>query len=208
MNAESTDPGIDSLLDFWFEGHPSDPDRLAALKRKWFVATPEQDCELGDAFAPLADAAALGELDAWSETPRGRLALILLLDQLPRNLHRGTPAAFGQDEKALKLCLDGLEQSVDQALKPLERMFFCMPLQHAESREAQALAAETFSRLAAADVEESIAAVLQNAADSASQHRSIVDRFGRFPHRNKALGRQSTDEEREFLGSGGPSFGQ
>jgi uncharacterized protein (DUF924 family) len=207
-NTGPPDRRIDSLLDFWFEGHPADSGRLQTLKKKWFSAGPDDDRALGQAFGQLAGAAARGELDAWADTPRGRLALILLLDQLPRSLQRRTPGAFAGDDKALALCLDGLDKSMDEALHPLERVFFCMPLQHAESRETQALALETFRRLAAADMEETVAGIVQNAADFAVLHKDIVDRFGRFPHRNKVLGRESTPEELEFLSSGGSSFGQ
>lgn len=212
MNASTTtaarDAQIDSLLDFWFEGHPADSDRLEALKKKWFYAGTGHDRELERSFGPLAAAAARGELDAWADAPRGRLALIILLDQLPRSLNRGTAAAFDQDAKALELCLDGLDNGLDSSLRPLERVFFCMPLQHSESQVIQALAVETFGRLAEADVETPVAAVLRNAADSAQAHREIVNRFGRFPHRNKALGRSSTAGELEYLASGGSSFGQ
>lgn len=207
-NTGSPDRRIDSLLDFWFEGHPADSGRMQALKKKWFSSSPDDDRELEQAFGQLADAAARGELDAWADTPRGRLALIILLDQLPRSLQRRTAAAFAEDDRALALCLDGLDRGLDETLHPLERVFFCMPLQHAESRETQALALETFRRLAAIDMEESVAAIVQNAADFAVLHKEIVDRFGRFPHRNKVLGRESTDEELEFLASGKSSFGQ
>jgi uncharacterized protein (DUF924 family) len=207
-NTESPDRRIDSLLAFWFEGHPDDSARIQALKKKWFSSTPDDDRALEQAFGQLAAAAARGDLDAWADTPRGRLALIILLDQLPRSLHRRTAAAFAQDDRALALCVEGLDGGLEQALHPLERVFFCMPLQHAESREIQALALETFRKLAAADMEESVAAIVQNAADFAVLHKEIVDRFGRFPHRNKVLGRESTDEELEFLASGKSSFGQ
>jgi uncharacterized protein (DUF924 family) len=202
------DARIDSLLDFWFEGHPTDAPRLEALKKKWFFAGTEQDRELERSFGPLATAAAAGVLDAWADAPRGRLALIILLDQLPRSLNRGTSDAFGQDAKALELCLDGLDTGLEKSLRPLERVFFCMPLQHSESQVIQTLAVETFGRLAEADVEPAIANLLRDAADSAVAHREIVDRFGRFPHRNKALGRKSTTAEFEYLASGGSSFGQ
>ena len=204
----SGDARIDSLLEFWFDGDPADEHGRKALSKRWFAATPEQDRELKTRFGALAEAAARDELDSWTATPRGRLALIVLLDQLPRSLHRGTAAAFAQDSKALGLCLDGLEQHLDETLTPLQRLFFCMPLQHSESRTIQALAVETFGKLADAGAQEAVAGMLRGAADFALQHKKIVDRFGRFPHRNKALGRESTQEELDFLASGGPSFGQ
>lgn len=203
-----TDERIDALLDFWFGGYADDADRLKLLKQLWFKATPDQDAEIRARFGTLAAAAARGELDAWAGTPRGRLALILLLDQLPRSLHRGGRDAFACDARALELCLEGLRLGLDAALAPLERVFFCMPLQHAESTVIQALSVETFRRLSETEAEKPIASMLENAADSALEHREIVDRFGRFPHRNRALGRETTAAEREFLASGGSSFGQ
>jgi uncharacterized protein (DUF924 family) len=206
--SESPDGRIDALLDFWFDGHPVEKERLGRLKKRWFAATRDQDRDLGERFGPLAAAAARGDLDARAGTPRGRLALILLLDQLPRNLHRGRREAFARDARALELCLGGLEKGFDAALAPLERVFFCMPLQHAESRVIQALSVETFGKLTELETEKPIASVIRNAADFALEHRAIIDRFGRFPHRNRALGRDTTEAEFEFLASGASSFGQ
>ena len=204
----SIDGRIDALLDFWFDGYAVDADRLNLLKKLWFAATPDQDAELRERFGNLAEAASRGELDVWADTPRGRLALIVLLDQLPRSLHRGKRDAFAEDTRALELCLEGLELRFDAALVPLERVFFYMPLQHAESPVIQALSVETFGKLTEAEAEKPIASALGNAADFALVHRAIIDRFGRFPHRNLALGRETTEAEREFLASGASSFGQ
>jgi uncharacterized protein (DUF924 family) len=202
------DGRIDALLDFWFGDYVTDADGLKRLQKLWFAATPDQDAEIRARFGALAGAAARGELDAWADTPRGRLALIVLLDQLPRSLHRGKRDAFACDARALALCLEGLELRFDVVLAPLERVFFCMPLQHSESPVIQALSVETFGRLSEAEVDKPIASMLANAADFAVEHRAIIDRFGRFPHRNRALGRETTEAESEFLASGGSSFGQ
>jgi uncharacterized protein (DUF924 family) len=204
----SAEDQVDALLGFWFEGLPGDSVRLRALMKKWFAGSPEQDRDFCERFGELAEAARIGKLDAWAESPRGRLALILLLDQLPRNLHRGHADAFAADPKALELCLSGIDENIDTSLKPLERIFFYMPLQHSESREIQALSIDTFGRLANENHGESLAPLLRNAADYAIEHREIVERFGRFPHRNAALERESTAEEVEFLAAGGSSFGQ
>jgi len=208
VQTESSADQIEVVLEYWFEDVAAKPDRMPELTKKWFVGTPDQDSELNERFGWLAAAAASGKLDSWSTTPRGRLALIILLDQLPRNLYRGMPEAFAQDPKALELCLGGLRQHQDDLIEPLERIFLLMPMQHAESREIQALSVETCKRLAATDAIGPIADLLRNTLDSALEHRDIVNRFGRFPHRNKVLGRESTSEELEFLASGGPSFGQ
>lgn len=205
---ESSQQTIASILDFWFEGVSDDADRLKQLMQRWFAGSADHDRELADRFGELAAAAARGEFDHWVDTPQGRLALIILLDQLPRNLHRGTAEAFAQDRKALDCCLDGIRQGQDQFLEPLERMFFYMPLQHAESKETQAFSVATFEKLADSDAPGPLADLLEGTVNYAIEHREIVDRFGRFPHRNNVLGRESSDEEIEFLASGGSNFGQ
>lgn len=199
---------LNALLDDWFDVDATDAESLKARNKSWFASTPDQDAALAARYGDLARDAAAGLLDAEAATPRGRLALIILLDQFPRNLHRGTQAAFAGDPKALRHCLDGVREGMPAALEPLERIFFCMPMQHSESREIQALSVETFEQLAHTPAPTPLAAVLEGVADYARMHRDIVERFGRFPHRNRVLGRESTEEELEFLASGGPSFGQ
>jgi uncharacterized protein (DUF924 family) len=207
-NASAHAAHFDAVLDFWFDVDASDAEALKRQNRGWFMSSREHDLELAQRFGDLARAAADGKLDSWAASARGRLALIILLDQLPRNLHRGTPEAFAQDARALELCREGLESGLVQALPPLQRVFFCMPLQHAESREIQRLSVDTFAAIARAPAPPALSAALAGFANYAVMHREIVDRFGRFPHRNAILGRQSTDAEQEFLASGGPSFGQ
>ncbi len=158
-------------------------------------------------FGALAADAAAGRLTAWAGSPRRRLALILLLDQFPRNLHRGTAEAFAQDAEALRLALDGMQQGADAALDPVERIFFYMPLQHAESREAQQESAAAFARLAA-EAPEGMESIFAGVQRYAGLHREIIERFGRFPHRNAALGRESTPEEAQWLAAEGERFGQ
>jgi len=208
MPAEQAERRLGALLDFWFDVDPAQSGSIEAAMRRWFFANDIGDQELQSRFGDLAEAAAEGRLDASARTPRGRLALIILLDQLPRNLHRGTPRAFATDEKALGLTLTGLDSGLDGSLSPLERMFFLMPMQHAESGEIQQRSVENFEALAAGDLPEPLADMLAKVADFARLHRDIIERFGRFPHRNETLGRSSTTAEREFLDSGGPSFGQ
>ena len=136
----------------------------------------------------------------------GRLALILLLDQLPRNIHRASPAAFAQDAKARDLCLRGLSLGADKALSPLARVFFYLPLEHAESREQQARSVALFEALAAEQAGGPARETFEGFADFARRHQVIVQRFGRFPHRNAILGRTSTPEEAEFLQQPGSGF--
>jgi len=199
---------LEALLDFWFDVDTADAGAIERAMRRWFFSTAASDRELETRFGALAASAAAGELDSHAATPRGRLALIILLDQLPRNLHRGAPQAFATDERALGLTLDGIDRGFVDRLAPLERMFFLMPLQHAEAAAVQQRSVEAFETLAGGDLPQPLAATFVKTAEFARLHRDIVARFGRFPHRNAILGRISTEAEREFLESGGPSFGQ
>ncbi|MNF34140.1 hypothetical protein D3C84_149740 [compost metagenome] len=194
------------LLDFWFGDDSGDAPRAARQASLWWGKSSETDALLAHRFGELAQAAAEGELAHWAEVPVGRLALILLLDQLPRNLHRGTPAAFAQDAKARDLCLRGLSLGADKALSPLARVFFYLPLEHAESREQQARSVALFEALAAEQADGQAHETFEGFADFARRHQVIVQRFGRFPHRNAVLGRTSTPEEAEFLQQSGSGF--
>jgi uncharacterized protein (DUF924 family) len=211
MNAVGSDDcqrQISRLLDFWFGRRPTDADQLAALKQKWFASTAEQDDEIREKFGALAERAATGELDGFTATPEGRLALIILLDQIPRCIFRGTAEAFSRDDKALRLTLEGMEEGEDLTLEPLQRLFFCMPLQHSEDPAIQARSVRTFEALARDAADTAVAGMLAGAAGSAHDHHAIVQRFGRFPHRNDPLRRESTPAELDYLASGGKRFGQ
>src|SRR5690606_17045287 len=150
--------------------------------------------------AVLEDAGA-GRLDGWARSPRGRLALIIVLDQLSRNIHRDSAAAFASDARAQALCMEGLERGDDRELAPLERWFFYMPLEHAESLELQERSVREFERLAA-EAPAELQSALEAALDYARRHRDVIARFGRFPHRNTVLGRDSTPEEQAYLARG------
>lgn len=193
-----------SVLDYWFGDAASSSAALDERMRFWFGSA--HDAEIREKFGELARRAAEGELSAWADSPRRRLALILLLDQMPRNLHRGTVDAFAQDDKALALALSGMQVGADAALSPIERMFFYMPLQHAESREVQDESVAAFRRLAG-EAPEDMRSAFDAAVKFAELHREIIERFGRFPHRNRVLGRESTREELDHLQSA-DTFGQ
>lgn len=203
-----TEPRVEALLAAWFDVDVHDPAAVRERMRRWFSSTADEDRELERRFGALGREAARGALDALAGTPRGRLGLIILHDQLPRNLHRGQAAAFAGDARALELCLDGIRAGHDLALSPLERVFFLMPLQHAEDPGIQSLSVERYAALAREPAAPALAAALASSADYAVAHRDIVLRFGRFPHRNRALGRESTAAELDFLAAGGASFGQ
>ena len=194
------------LLDFWFGDDSGDAPRAARQAPLWWGKNRETDALLAHRFGELAQAAAEGELAHWAEVPVGRLALILLLDQLPRNIHRASPAAFAQDAKARDLCLRGLSLGADKALSPLARVFFYLPLEHAESREQQARSVTLFEALAAEQADGPARETFEGFADFARRHQVIIQRFGRFPHRNAILGRTSTPEETEFLQQPGSGF--
>ncbi|MCF7716279.1 DUF924 domain-containing protein [Aeromonas jandaei] len=194
------------LLDFWF-GDPTD-DALRAKRQAplWWGKSSETDALLARRFGAQAEAAVNGELADWADLPHGRLALILLLDQLPRNIHRGTPTAFARDPLAREQCLKGLSLGMDRQLSPLERVFFYLPLEHAESREQQARSVALFEELAAEQAHSPANETFAGFADFARRHQVIIERFGRFPHRNDILGRTSTPEEAAFLLQPGSGF--
>ncbi|HSG66574.1 MAG TPA: DUF924 family protein [Gammaproteobacteria bacterium] len=210
MSAPTAEPAAqpEAILAYWF-GEPAQHEaEVDAHMRRWFGGGAGEDASLAERFGAAVAAASTGELDSWAVSARGRLALILLLDQFPRNLHRGTRLAFAQDAKALALTLTGIESGLDRMLTPLERMFFYMPMQHAESLEIQERGVLEFARLADTLPTSYLRNVLAGSADYAKQHRDIIARFGRFPHRNEALGRQSTPAEAAYLAQGAPKFGQ
>ncbi|WP_421353946.1 DUF924 family protein [Aeromonas veronii] len=194
------------LLALWFGDEADDVLRATRQAPLWWGKSSETDALLASRFGELAEAAAKGSLAHWADTPSGRLALILLLDQLPRNIHRGTPAAFAQDPLARDLCLKGLSIGADKSLSPLERVYFYLPLEHAESREQQARSVALFEALAAEQAGTPAQATFAGFADFARRHQVIIERFGRFPHRNDILGRTSTPEEAAFLQQPGSGF--
>ncbi|HSC09200.1 MAG TPA: DUF924 family protein [Steroidobacteraceae bacterium] len=202
----------EAVLDFWFADAAKSAAALAERMKFWFgmdtaAEVRAQDELIRSRFADLVDQAVRGELDSWAASPQGRLALILVLDQLPRNIHRGTARAFAGDAAALALTLEGIKSGADRLLDACERVFFCMPLQHAESLAVQEKAVEVFGSLVrAADDEQR--AFVESCLPYAIVHRDIVRRFGRFPHRNAILGRESTPAERAYLAADAPDFGQ
>lgn len=193
------DPSIDDVLSYWFPpGHDADDASLRKRVLWWFRGGPDVDREIRERFATLHERASRGELDAWAETPRGRLALVVVLDQFSRNLHRGSPASFAQDAAARKLVQEGMAAGVDRAYSPSERMFFILPLSHSEDLALQEEAVRYVAAIPAL-APEPLRAVWGLALESARGHRDAIARFGRHPGRNEVLGRASTPEEVEFL---------
>lgn len=192
-----------AVLDFWFGPDPLSDHQLPEREKLWFGAAlkarerTRQDRAVVLAFSPLIKAAADGELDHWSSSPNRLLALILLLDQFPRNAFRGRARAFARDHKAQVLTLDGLATGADAALSPIQRLFFYMPLMHAESAELQEESLSAFRRLARDGAGQG--EFFTRALALAEQHREVIRQFGRFPQRNAALERKSTPEELAYI---------
>lgn len=196
---------IESVLDFWFGDCGPDGAIDPARREMWFKSGAQHDAGIRNRFSGLHKRASRGALDGWAATARGRLALIVVLDQFSRHIYRGTAQAFAQDPAAQKLTLAGIDEGIDLELAPVQRSFFYLPLEHAEDRALQARSVQCYERLAKA-VSEAWRKDYESSLDYARRHRDIIERFGRFPHRNAALGRRSTPEEIDFLQQPGSSF--
>lgn len=197
--------GIETVLEFWFGADADDAAVAKTQAKLWWSKNVDIDSEIRRRFEDGVRAAAEGRLDDWAAIPHGRLALIILTDQFPRNIYRDTPQAFAYDAKALGWCLGGLARRSDLQLRPIERVFFYLPLEHSESVAHQERSVRCFEELFAAVALEQKQGYAEY-LDFARRHRDVIARFGRFPHRNKILGRESTPEEIAFLGEPGSSF--
>lgn len=179
-----TDPG--DILDFWFKEHGPNA---------WFAKDDAFDRAIRDCFSETLAQAATGKLDHWMKEPHGELALIIVLDQFSRNIYRNDDRAFSNDYKALELAKRVVDNGNDAHFDVEERPFIYLPFEHSEAAEDQARCVELFTALGNANMRE-----------WAVKHKDIIDRFGRFPHRNAVLGRTSTPEEEAFLAQPGSSF--
>lgn len=188
------------ILNFWF-GDPEAPNSEYGQQRKvWFQKRPEFDAEIRQRFLVDYEKAAAGDYQVWRQQPRPCLALILLLDQFPRNLFRGSPQAFATDPQALQTADYAVEKNFDRQLIPVERMFMYLPFEHCEELQAQHRCVALFQELIATAPE------LESTLEYAIRHREVIERFGRFPHRNEALDRKTTPSEAEFLQQPGSRF--
>jgi uncharacterized protein (DUF924 family) len=206
MIAPTTPASVyEPVLTFWFGGGG---DALDIAKRQaglWWSKTPAVDLDVRERFGALRELAVQGELDAWEESSRGRLALIILVDQMSRNIFRDRLEAFTYDYLAQEWCLDGVDLNLDEELEPIERAFFYLPLEHSESRVDQARSVALFADLCAR-VPKTQQELFADYLDFAKRHQAIIERFGRFPHRNLVLGRESAEKETQFLKEPGSSF--
>jgi uncharacterized protein (DUF924 family) len=181
------------VLDFWFGVPPGNP------RPEWFRKDPSFDSEIRKRFGALHEQAAGGGLEAWRASPEPMLALVVVLDQFSRNLFRGEARAFAQDALALECAHQAIARGDDLGLLPVHRQFLYLPLEHAEDLAEQERCIELMRSLEAFEATRGL-------TDWAVKHRDIIARFGRFPQRNAALGRESTAEEVEFLKQPGSGF--
>lgn len=184
-------PPAQAVLDFWFDG--DDGRSRGQPRAEWFRKDRGFDHLIASRFGPWLEQALAGGLQDWAVTPTGTLALILVLDQFSRNVHRGSPRAFAGDARALALARGLVSAGEDRHLSSLQRWFVYLPFEHAEDTAAQDESVRLFTALAAED------ARLADALDYAHRHREVILRFERFPHRNAVLGRASTSEEAAYL---------
>jgi uncharacterized protein (DUF924 family) len=202
------DQDIERVLQFWFSSNQQDALKIDSRMNRWFGNDQILDRTIQDEFGELVNQASSGELMDWAETPRGRLALIILLDQFRRNIFRGTADAYKRDHMAVKICIEGTSKGDYKKLSPEQRIFFFMPLQHAESLKIQEKSVQIYAALAER-VSDTLKETFLTTAQFAELHRDIIKQFGRFPHRNNVLGRQNSEEESTYLSGGrAPSFGQ
>jgi len=197
-----TDP--EAVLSFWF-GDETTEAGLYAGQSRWWQKDRALDEAIRERFEDAVHAAGRGALDAWRDTPRSCVAWVVLLDQFPRNLYRGTPRAFTYDVQALAASLRAGDRGLDRGLPCALRQFLYMPMMHAEDVHAQRRSVAAFARLAE-EAPDEVAETCQRTLRFARDHAAIVERFGRFPHRNAYLGRESTAEEAAFLEQPGSSF--
>ena len=195
----------DTLHAFWFGTSAQDAEVIASQSALWWQKQPAVDAHIRHRFAPLVERAATGELDNWLDELRGRLALILLTDQFPRNIWRGQAAAFAFDVLALRWAKETIARGLDRDARPIERVFLYLPLEHSEDLADQREAVRLFDALGG-EVAAAARPAFAGYLDYARRHLEIIERFGRFPHRNAALGRETSAAEAEFLRQPGSGF--
>lgn len=188
---------VERILDFWFGSLGPQGEVDAAKKSRWWKKSDEFDALCRKDFAADLALARAGEIVAPKSNPRGALAFIVLCDQLSRNMYRDTPDAFATDALALAVTLDLIDSGELNALAPIEKSFALMPLMHSEELSIHEISMTQFTKLKKENVDN---------LGFAERHKTIIEKFGRYPHRNSILGRESTPEERAFLRQPGSSF--
>ncbi len=196
---------IEDILEFWFGSFPTPYSADASKADMWFKNGAAYDSEIFIKFGVDYDNAIHGELDYWLDSYRGRLALVILLDQFSRHIHRGTAQSFAQDEKAQALCIEGIGAGDDARMHAVERSFFYLPLEHAENIDKQNLSIKAYTQLVQ-DVPDQYKGRFEVTLSYAKSHHFVIEKFGRFPELNAMLDRESTTEELAFIASGKYSF--
>jgi uncharacterized protein (DUF924 family) len=196
VRGDPATPRAQEVLDFWFgrEGESG----YGEFREAWFRKDLQFDRLIRDRFEALYEEAAAGALDDWKDDARSCLALVIVLDQFPRNMYRGDPRAYATDHKAQEIAEYAVDRALDRELPPFQRSFLYMPFMHSEDLEHQRRSVELFHALQGTRE--------AGSPDYAVRHMEIIERFGRFPHRNEILGRHTTPEEAEFLTQPGSSF--
>lgn len=206
----SSKPG--DVLEFWFGTAREGGAALEQGFKRWFSSSSDFDTEIENRYGALVEKALAGGLRSWETDVSSRLALIILLDQFPRNIFRSSPRAFAGDARALALAQRTLASPQEfKVLHPVEKMFLLMPFQHVEEIDLQEEGVALFRQLeetASDQAQDNLETLLHGAREFAELHRDIIRRFGRFPHRNAVLGRENTAEEQAWLDDDAPRFGQ
>ncbi|HSG30706.1 MAG TPA: DUF924 family protein [Thermodesulfobacteriota bacterium] len=197
---------IEYVLDFWF-GDIRDGLIVENRNDFWFMPNSQIDNTIREEFEELVVKAGKGKLIHWEQSAKGTLALIILLDQFTRNIYRGKREAFQFDAEALRICKAGIQRGHDRELEVIEKCFYYLPLEHSENLEEQDKCVKLFEDLLVT-VDSNKVSIVKNSLDYAVLHRNIIEKFGRFPHRNEVLNRKSTNEELVFLSKQGNKFGQ
>lgn len=199
---------VEGILEFWYADSKESDESFLRRIELWFSVSDSFDLLVKEKYQTIVESVAEGDGSQLESEPRGILALIIAMDQLPRNIYRGSPKAFAYDHEALRLARKVLDAGMDHSMGYLEKLFAYMPLQHSENIDVQDLSVNMFGSM----IEDARTKTQsENALESlryAEMHRDIIKRFGRFPHRNEILGRESTSEEVRFLASGAENFGQ
>ena len=197
--------GARAVLAYWLGDLPLSNAQALAQRSLWFTKSDAVDREITHQFGDHVEAAKAGELDHWAQTAEGTLALLIVLDQFPRNIWRGQPESFSGDEKALALAKQALSHGLDMQVPSVPRMFFYLPLEHAEDMACQNASVAAFGQLAAG-ADAASREFFNDTLDYARRHRQVIAQFGRFAHRNPILGRPSTPEEQHYLAQPGSGF--
>ena len=198
-------PTWQPILDYWFGQAVDDVDCANQKESLWWGKSPDTDADIRECFEPMLQLLVNGGNRYWLQFPESRLSAIIVLDQFSRNIYRDSSIAYSADLLALNWCLSGIHEKLEKQLRPIEQVFFYLPLEHAEDLSLQHLCVERFQQLVE-EVPVSQRETFVGFLDYAEQHAAVIEQFGRFPHRNEVLGRESTPDELAYLVQPGSGF--